>query len=267
MNEERLSDWEEHLSRALQSTSGRMEDQWTLRCLREVNSTMDYARGLIPEVGDKRPALVLAEKQSAGRGRSGREWIGIQSAFLGTYLFFGENKTREVNSFSLVVGITVCQALCQLGCELKVKWPNDLVSYEGEKVGGILVDVLHGSEGQFFLIGLGINISGNVDHIKHSAKVSTLDTLMSVTLSPVQLAARLSWPLLESFRKFHREGFGQFRDDWMEKAAHLGQIFLVKTYDNEISGRFIGISQNGALLLESDQGVVEILSGHVVSII
>lgn len=266
MSIERLSEWECDLERALLAVSGSHVEEWVLHCLAETNSTMDYARCLIPEVDVKRPVLILAKSQIAGRGRSGRKWVGIDSAFLGTYLFRTAGIAAEVNGFSLAVGLVTCQILCSLGCDIRVKWPNDLISSDGEKLGGILVEILHGSSEKYYLVGIGVNLKGDLEQIETAARPSTVFDQIGVVISPVQLAARLSWPIFDCFKRFQSEGFRPFRGSWLSRAAYLNDVFLVKTSIGDICGRFIGVSEQGALLLETGQGVEEVSSGHVLSI-
>ena len=105
----------------------------------ECGSTMELAREHLTAY-PKSVALVVAEEQQSGRGRQGRAWSSVPGAFQGTFIY---PLTKEPNpAATLAVGLAVSLALEQGGVQIRLKWPNDLISHTGRKLGGILTEYI-----------------------------------------------------------------------------------------------------------------------------
>ena len=119
-----------------------------------VTSTMDVARDLLKEI--KAPFLVVADYQTAGRGRNSSHWQSLPEAFLGTFVFEGTHLVKP--RISLIFALEVLRLLDLSPQKAQVKWPNDLLETSTEKkFGGILIELLE----NYLLIGLGLNLYGN----------------------------------------------------------------------------------------------------------
>src|SRR5687768_1338425 len=127
----------------------------------EAGSTNDIARTLAA-TGAPAGSLVLAEHQSAGRGRMGRAWIAPKESALlfSVVLRPAACEQAAPGGLPLRIGLAVARAVRVVtGAHLQVKWPNDLVSPYGAKVGGILCEASTGTERDSFVIaGIGINV-------------------------------------------------------------------------------------------------------------
>jgi BirA family biotin operon repressor/biotin-[acetyl-CoA-carboxylase] ligase len=119
-----------------------------------VTSTMDVARDLLKDV--KAPFLVVADYQTAGRGRNSSHWHSLPEAFLGTFVFEGAHSVKP--RLSLIFALEVLRLLDLSPQKAQVKWPNDLLERSTDKkFGGILIELLE----NYLLVGLGLNLYGN----------------------------------------------------------------------------------------------------------
>ena len=255
--------WEESLRVQLRhhaEADGWETGEWRLYCFDEVESTMDEARHVLSEVSPETPGLITASRQSRGRGRQGRTWEESGRAFFGTFIFASRRPPAEMTGYSLVVGCGVRQMLGELGCEVGVKWPNDILTPDGRKVGGILIEQVIRDGVTFVLTGIGMNLDSAPEG---AACVSELTNLRP---SPLEVAARLFPQLFADFCRFREQGFDVFRDRYLAAAMYLGSKATIDTGGEQVSGVICGVGDTGTLLLETEGGVREIISGHFLQI-
>src|SRR5882672_5073771 len=126
--------------------------------LRSVERCASTNSVLLAEKGLARPVLLLADEQTAGRGRRGRRWHSAPGAGLTFSLAVALRRPlRELAALPLVAGVAVARALHSLGvARAALKWPNDLV-VDGAKLGGILVETRMQGGASLAVIGIGIN--------------------------------------------------------------------------------------------------------------
>lgn len=217
-----------------------------------------------PEAG---PVLVvLAERQTAGRGRRGRSWL----AWPGASLTFSLRWVFPVGApvpagLSLVVGLAVSNALESLGVEgLALKWPNDILLH-GRKLGGILVELISGRERPLVaVIGIGLNVSLPANaQVPGQAGVASMAEALAQVPDRNLLAARILTKLDEVFAIYGTAGFGALRDAWSQRNAHADLPVRLEADGRISEGVCRGVDQDGALLLETRQGLDRVLSGEV----
>jgi BirA family biotin operon repressor/biotin-[acetyl-CoA-carboxylase] ligase len=274
----RLLVWEKDILHELRAKNRQAKEKegWFLRCYEQVDSTMNVARSLLPTEDfdlniethseeNIRPTLVLARRQRAGRGRQGRKWMDSEESFCATYLFEAHCPVARLAGLSLVVGCVVNEILTAIGCDVGMKWPNDILARpqvgqpRGRKVGGILTEVVSLQQSQAVLIGIGINLRGEPTEIESTSIFS----LSGRRISAPQLAMRLSNPLREAFQTFEQEGFKKFQERWMTHAFLINQEISVHVGERLIKGVFLGVTPNGAMRIERDGAIVEIATGEV----
>lgn len=229
--------------------------------LRECGSTMDVARAKRVDLPQQGLSLVATDLQNAGRGRQGRGWRSVQGAFQGTFIY--PLSTDPLPSATLVVGLAVHEALATFGLEVQLKWPNDIVSFGGRKLGGILTEFL--AQPAAYLIGIGVNLLGSNIEIGE-ARIGSVEAEYDVKLSALQFGAAL-WPVLErNLAAVQESGFGVFRERWMQAAAFVGDEFSVEQGNEHVVGIFVGVDPTGALLLDLGNEMRSISSGHIFKI-
>jgi len=172
-----------------------------LYCYLSAHRTMDIARryiehaytqGQIPYSG----AVFVAEELTQARGRYKREWLAPYGGLWFSYVLFPEVESPYTHLYPLITGIACCEALREIGIEVKLKWINDLI-FAGRKLGGILGETYFSpSKEVYFIFGIGINVNNSLSEIlKHIAisikeitkKETDIDTILCLTL------AKLIW--------------------------------------------------------------------------
>lgn len=235
-----------------------------VRCFEVLDSTMDAARSLLPELAPDGAGLVLTVSQPRGRGRQGRAWAEPKIGFYGTYAFSARYGIGAVVGFSLAVGVAMARLLSVLGGEGRLKWPNDVVSEKGEKLSGVLIEIVTEQGVPWILTGIGINLSGVPEHVE--SPVSSLVALTGREFTPTEVAVVLSPILMQVWKEFSVGGFAVLREEWLSHAYALGKHFTIQSGNDRIEGRFVGVNDVGSLLLDSGAKTSEIVSGHVLQI-
>jgi len=232
-----------------------------LRIEASVDSTNSALQRLA--LAQQHAAVVLAEFQSAGRGRRGRQWHSPHGRNL--YLSLGwkfEKSLAELGCLPLVLALCAAQALTRAGLEgHRVKWPNDLL-LDGLKLGGCLVEVKGNAKGPCnAVLGVGINI-----HMPESEVTNEIDQPWTDLHSQLPdcsrngLAALLLEELLKQMVVFAEQGFAPFRYLWKQMDSLNGQLVRVYSGSGSLQGTARGIDDHGALLLDTGK---EVLSLHV----
>lgn len=263
----RLFDAEAHLEKALLERPAASGAAWQIRCFAEVESTMDAARELAGELKAGQAGLVLAGRQTRGRGRHGRQWESVAEGFYATYVFAAPQQLPLLSGYSLVVGVVLHKMLHSISCDVRLKWPNDVVSPTGKKICGVLIEVVQREGQPYVLTGIGINLKGDVSHVNSQEGAVTVGELCGESFTAFDIAEMLSSRLYSAFSCFVQKGFGAYRQKWLSAARHTDEILTVESGQQVFCGRFKGVSGEGALQLEVAGKVQEVMSGHVVNVV
>ena len=239
-----------------------MPDGYDVACLGQVDST-NLEAGRRAVSGEAGPLWIWAQEQTAGRGRLGRSWVSERGNLYASLLLPLHSGARAPDlSFiaALAVHGTADQCLpAGSPSELRLKWPNDLL-LNGEKSAGILIEQAGGSS---VVIGCGLNL-GTVpsDDLRRPA---TGLALHGAEVTPKEAFERLAQNMDHWLKVWRREGFDPIRQAWLERAAGVGEIITASLdATRTIEGRFSGLDQNGALLLEQSNGeVTRILAADI----
>ncbi len=202
-------------------------------------------------------AVLVAERQTAGRGRMGRQWHAGPDASLTFSLLYKLPNGVVPSGLSLAVGVAVAEALRELGvADVALKWPNDILR-GGRKAGGILIEL----SGTTTVIGIGLNLrlpADLPDEVKKLAAAIDLDMDRNVLLA--SLLASLHGVL----DTFGSGGFAALRDRWLALNAYAGApVRVISEFSVPIEGICMGVDVDGALLLETAVCVQRIVSGDV----
>src|SRR5262245_3804117 len=114
---------------------------WAIQCFDSVESTMDLAKTQFGGAAIDRPMIFLANKQIKGRGRQCSTWSEAKAGFYCTFAFVSPVEIRELAGLSLICGCVLHEVIKGLGAECVLKWPNDVLTKEGRKVCGVLVEI------------------------------------------------------------------------------------------------------------------------------
>ena len=212
------------------------------------------------------PWVVLAEQQTAGRGRRGRSW---QSPFAGNIYGSLLWRFNQINAnfvgLSLVVGVVVCRLLSQLGIEqLSLKWPNDVLC-QGKKLCGILIEMRGETQGPYdAVIGIGLNLA-MPDEAGRAIDQPWIALEQVATGLPARnaLAAQLIDALLDTLPAFEEFGLQPFLADWRSLDQYRDQDVVLHLGENRVEGIERGVDEQGALLVEHNGKLQRYYSGEI----
>ncbi|MDP1610770.1 MAG: biotin--[acetyl-CoA-carboxylase] ligase [Sulfuritalea sp.] len=215
------------------------------------------------EAGAPSGTVVIAEEQTAGRGRRGRTWFASPGDSLTFSLLWRFASGTAPAGLSLAIGVAVASALQRVGAgTTALKWPNDILK-QGRKLGGILIELVPGAP-HAAVIGIGINLrlpAGMPDEVRvASAAIGE----SGATLDSNALYAALLGELLVTLESFADGGFAAIRAEWMARHAFQDVAVNLSTdFGPPRTGICRGVDTDGALLLEVDGRVERVLSGEV----
>ncbi len=233
----------------------------------EIDSTNNFAKSHWKNL--PHGTLIIAEKQTSGRGRRGRIWT---SPF-GTGLYFSivlkpPLPVIALPRLTIVAGVSVALALEKLGVLVKLKWPNDIM-IGTRKVGGILSEMsMEGDEVEYVILGIGINVHTDYNCFPEDFREKA-GSIRSETKKYVPRNVLLKTVLevfensYASFCKTNGE-LGEIRKMWEEKAYGLNECVEITTGISKEKCIILGLKSDGALLIKNQEGVVkEVFAGEV----
>lgn len=197
----------------------------------KIPSTQTYALQMVANGTARDRTVIMAEAQSAGRGRYRRTWVSHHGNLYVSFIFNADERDPRL---SYVVAVAVAETLTAFGIHPKIKWPNDIL-IDGKKVCGILIEYA----GQFVIVGIGINIKTNPTVPNY--KTTKLDNYATIEKSD------LLNKLMKNLDKWRRMDFPLVRARWMDLATGLNKN--VKYRGDQVE--LIGINENGALVLRN----------------
>ena len=236
-----------------------------LHCFDEVASTNETARQLAEE-GAAHGEVVIAERQTAGRGRRGRTWISPPGGNL--YLsavLRPDMPPQRAPEITLVASVALCHAVRRAGADAGIKWPNDLVVGD-RKLCGILTEMA-ADEGrvQWVVLGAGVNLNARPEDFPEELR-PWVTSVAAERGQPVPRAlfAAAALALLEEWLDRHAEGgFAAVRDEWRVLSDTLGREVRVSAEGREVSGLAEDVDESGALLVRSGAGLEAFRAGDV----
>ncbi len=241
-----------------------------LEILDVIDSTNSHAmrslqEGKLPlETG--KYAVVLAEQQTSGKGRRGRLWISPygRNIYM-TMVRHLDTGAVGTEGISLVVGLAIIRALKALGIPAPgVKWPNDLVA-DGKKLAGILLEITGDITGVCqLLIGVGINTHCPPITMQDVGQPWTdLYSFSNREIDRNVLAGSVIGQVVAALAEFETRGLPAFHDEWRQHdVMHGNDVELINAGDSWI-GRAMGISDNGALILDTGEGRQLVKGGEI----
>lgn len=234
--------------------------QLRVEVLAEIDSTntelMRRARG-----GRMAPVLLVAEQQTAGRGRLGRPWHGQPGASL-TFSLGLPLAPRDWSGLSLAVGVGVAESLHP---DIRLKWPNDLWLNDagGErKLGGILIETASVGALRYVVIGMGLNVMAP-QAVGLAVPAGCLHELLP-DVDAAQALERLAVPLVRAVQAFEALGFAPFQERFNARDVLQGrEVSVADGQGGVITGSARGVTGTGALQVHTAAGLQQITSSEV----
>ena len=226
-------------------------------------STNDDARALARD-GAPDGTVVLASRQSMGRGRLGRTWVSPEGGAYLSVIVRPQVTPTEVSSLALAVGLGIARGLSEhLGVGTMLKWPNDVV-LGGAKLSGILLEM--GAEADrvnWVVVGIGINVRRSDEMPPPAVAACLSDAVPGLRVAPT-VAAVLEG-VAGAYAQWVAEGFGSMRDEYERRSTLIGRDVVVRDMSGHVrsSGSVFGIDDEGRLLVAGLSGVEAVSAGEV----
>ena len=243
-----------------------------IECVGETGSTntdlLNTVKHILP--GQSHPMLRQAARQTAGRGRLGRAWLGDEGNMLTFSLAWPFTlPLKQLYGLSVVCGIALIQALTadlvlQQAQRLKLKWPNDVLLDE-KKLAGVLIETVHASANQSWaVIGIGINYHYDRQLEKLLDRgLAGLDQLRR-DLDLTTLLARCITALARQLKLFTEQGFQPFMSVWPHYDAYFGKKIDIYDGPTQLAGGIAqGVDSRGQLLLQTERGLEAFMLGEL----
>ena len=227
---------------------------WRIVRLSAIDSTNEEGRRRAL-TGDADRTWIVAEEQTAGRGRRGRVWISPRGNLHASCIMIDPCPRAVGAQLGFVAGVALARAARDLGApDVGLKWPNDLMSH-GAKCAGILVEgvALGGGRGAC-VVGVGVNCSQAPKGLGYAT--SRLTGAGGRKIGPSEVFGRLVQRFGETLEIWRAgEAFDRIRAAWLDCALGLGERIAIKNGADRREGMFEGIDSTGRLLMRSEHGV------------
>jgi BirA family biotin operon repressor/biotin-[acetyl-CoA-carboxylase] ligase len=238
---------------------------WPIQVFDSIDSTNAEALRAI-ERGQAAPFLVLAERQTAGRGRRGRKWASpfAENIYYSLVLRI-DGGMRQLEGLSLVVGLAVMQALRELGISgAGLKWPNDVLVGQ-KKIAGILLELVGDpADVCHVVLGVGINVNMQItDEVDQQWTSMRLES--GKVFDRNHLVGELGAMLQAYLCRHQVDGFSAIQAEWEQNHLWQGRAVSLIAGVNHIEGEVLGIDSQGALRLKVG-GVEKVFSGGELSL-
>ena len=245
--------------------TGTARDTLTVDTITITDSTNERLLAAL-STGDIHGRALLAEYQTAGRGRRGDRWISPPGSGLCVSLAWRfDQPPATFSALSLVVGMAIAASLRELGVrDAMLKWPNDILCDNG-KLAGILIEMRAEAGGPCStVIGIGINVQMSEEsRALINQPVADFTHASGSPVSRNRLAAALLSALARTLPQFGRDGFAQFRAAWQRYDALAGHAVKLELPNRVVAGIARGVDEHGALLIEHNGRSERFVAGHL----
>lgn len=209
--------------------------------------------------------LVVARRQSGGRGRRGRAWQSPEGNLYCSLLLRPACSPSEAAQLSFVAAVALAEALSSWLPEARIglKWPNDVL-VDGAKIAGILLEAETSAKADraWVVVGIGVNVESSPTDLDQAA--SALSEVTAASPTPEAVLATLAPALLAWYDRWRREGFGPVRAAWLGRAAFIGERIRAQLGEATLDGVFEALDADGTLLLRLEDGTAkEIGAGEI----
>jgi BirA family biotin operon repressor/biotin-[acetyl-CoA-carboxylase] ligase len=228
-----------------------------------IGSTNNKAYELA-ESGEPEGTIVVAEAQTHGKGRMGRNWVSPKGG--GIYfsvILRPDVETDEIPTITLIAATSVVNTIEKM-CSLKakVKWPNDII-VSGKKLGGILTEIkAQPDRVEFLILGIGINVNTPAGKLPQVG--TSLKEACAQDIDRLEFFRKLLDNFEKEYAKLKKKGFISLRDECKAVSSVVGERIKVTEHHKTLEGKAIDIDEKGALILKLKDGSKKrIFSGDV----
>lgn len=220
--------------------------------------------------GERGPLWILAGRQTAGRGRSGRAWATPKGNLAATLLFSPPSPPVEAAFYAFAAGLALAEAAAQSLPNLprdavKLKWPNDLL-VQGGKASGLLLEASGGGATRavdWLAVGMGVNLAEAPEVADARWPPTRLDSYAAAPIHPEAFLTLVAARFDDWATRLATEGFAPLRKAWLARAAGLGGPVTARTGLAAHEGVFEDLDEQGALMLRQGGGLLRIAAADV----
>ena len=218
-----------------------------------VDSTNNYAMGLIHAGVAQHGTVVFTHHQTRGKGQRGKVWETMRGANLSFSIIVQPHFLLPAQAFQLLatVAVSIRNVLNEkMGDETKIKWPNDLY-WRDRKTGGILIEnVFRGAQWQWAVIGIGINI--NQTDFSHVQNAVSMKQVTGNETDVKQLAEEINDNLMTSLQALEKNGFADFYSQYTQQLYKLGETVRLKKVNRSFETKINTVNEQGQLVTGFD---------------
>lgn len=230
--------------------------------LEVVASTNSYAKANIETLSDK--TVILAHRQTAGRGRLNRSWIdlGHDNLFMTLVLKPSETFNEIYPNLTQYLSVCLAKVLETYGVEPKIKWPNDVI-VNGGKIAGILSEtVMQGNVFKGIALGTGVNLNASKQAAEAvEGRVATaLNLEINKPVEKQEFLNKLLDVFFENYEKFLEEGFTFIKNDYIKRNCFLNKKLKVQVFNRTEEGTAKEINDKGELVLLNNKNEEVVLT-------
>ena len=235
-----------------------------------IDSTQNQALKMAEDVANN-GVIIVAAKQTGGRGRSGRRWISPAGGIWISIILHPTFDISITTLFPIASALALSIAIEKtFSIQPELKWPNDL-TIKGKKVAGMLVDVsLESNKIERLVLGVGINFDVNAKEIEKSLKgtpnfygVASLSD-QKQNVKPVQLVQSFLVELEKIYKSLNAKQTKKIVSEWTARSSTIGKNVELDTPDSKIKGKAIKIDDDGALVVSENGKTHRIIAGDVI---
>lgn len=230
--------------------------------VKEVESTNVSAKQLVTETNGIGDFVFIAPKQGKGKGRISREFVSNEGGIYMTLCYKPTNlAVTDSLKIVLLTGLCVARILNKYVDNVSIKWPND-VFVNDKKICGILLEsIISEYTVDKLILGIGINVSNDIPaNLEH---IATSLARQGVSAYREDIIIELITMLYEELARYSKEGFAPFLDEYLAMSRTIGRDVVLNGMNGKTTGRAVGLSDEGYLLLEHDGVVEKVIVGDI----
>ena len=235
-----------------------------------IESTQNQALKIANDLTDE-GTIIVAEKQTGGKGRSGRKWISPKGGIWFSIILHPKFDISNTTLFPIASSLALSNAIqktCKITTELK--WPNDL-TIKGKKIAGMLVDASFESNRiENLILGVGINFDVNIKEIEKMLKktpnyygITSLSDQKNKS-TPIELTQSFLLELEKVYKELNKNQIKKIIAEWTKKSSTVGKKIEFNTSDGKVKGEAIKLDNDGGLLIKDGQKIKKIIAGDIV---
>jgi len=234
-----------------------------------IDSTQNQALKMADDPANN-GAIIIATKQTGGKGRSGRKWVSPKGGIWFSIILQPKFDISITTLFPIASALALSNAIEKtFKISPELKWPNDL-TIKGKKVAGILVDAsLESNRIENMVLGVGINFDVNIKQIEKTLKgspnfygVASLSE-QKKKIKPIQLIQTFLLELEKIYSLLNTKQTKKIISEWTKRSSTIGKNVEINTREGKIKGKAIKIDEDGALVLDNDKNN-RIIAGDVI---